>query len=167
MRKNIATRLVPAVAVAAVLVAGNGDTPALAATDTATLTVTASVAAVCNVQAATLAFGAYDPALPDLDATTTVDLTCTPGTPYDVGLDGGGSGSVVARQMANGPATLNYSMFQDAARTVNWGDTVGVDTVSGVGGGGVVSHTVYGRIPTGQFVAPGAYADTVTITVTF
>ena len=167
MRKHIATRLLPAFAVAAVLVAGNGDTPALAATDTATLTVSASVAAVCNVQAATLAFGAYDPALPDLDATTTVDVTCTPGTPYDVGLDGGGAADVANRQMANGPATLNYSMFQDAGRTVNWGDTVGVDTVAGVGGGGVISHTVYGRVPTAQFVATGAYGDTVTITVTY
>ncbi len=69
--------------------------------------------------------------------------------------------------MANGPATLNYSMFRDAARTLNWGDTVGVDTVSGVGGGGVIPHTVYGRIPTGQFVATGPYSDTVTITVTY
>ena len=167
MRKQIATRLLPVFAVAAVLSAGNGDTPALAATDTATLTVTASVAAVCNVQSATLAFGAYDPAAANLDATTTVDLTCTPGTTYDVGLDGGGSGNVAARQMANGGATLNYSMYQDASRTTNWGDTVGTDTVSGTGGGGVVSHTVYGRIPTGQFVATGAYSDTVTITVTF
>ena len=167
MRKKIATRLLPVFAVAAVLSAGNGDTPALAATDTATLTVTASVAAVCNVQSATLAFGAYDPAAANLDATTTVDLTCTPGTTYDVGLDGGGSGNVAARQMANGGATLNYSMYQDASRTTNWGDTVGTDTVSGTGGGGVVSHTVYGRIPTGQFVAPGAYSDTLTITVTF
>ena len=80
MRKQIATRLLPVFAVAAVLSAGNGDTPALAATDTATLTVTASVAAVCNVQSATLAFGAYDPAAPDLDTTTTVNVTCTPGT---------------------------------------------------------------------------------------
>ena len=35
------------------------------------------------------------------------------------------------------------------------------------GGGGVISHTVYGRIPTGQFVATGAYGDTVIITVTY
>ena len=167
MRKKIATRLLPVFAAAAVLSAGKGDTPALAATDTATLTVTASVAAVCNVQSATLAFGAYDPAAADLDATTAIDLTCTPGTTYDIGLDGGGSANVLARQMANGGATLDYSMYQDASRTTNWGDTVGTDTVSGTGGGGVQTHTVYGRIPTGQFVATGAYSDTVTITVTF
>ncbi len=167
MRKQFATRLLPAFAVAAVLVAGNGDTPALAATDTATLTVSASVAAVCNVQAATLAFGAYDPVAANLDATTVINVTCTPGTTYDIGLNGGGSGNVAARQMANGGALLNYSVFSDPARTVNWGDTVGTDTVSGVGGGGVNPHSVYGRIPTGQFVATGAYSDTVTITVTY
>ncbi len=167
MRRKIATRLLPVFAVAAVLGTGNGDTPAFAATDTATLTVTASVADVCNVQSATLAFGTYDPAAADLDATTTINLSCTPGTNYDIGLNGGGSGNVLARQMANGGATLNYSMYQDAGRTINWGDTVGSDTASGVGAGGVQSHTVYGRIPTGQFVATGAYSDTVTITVTF
>ena len=168
MRKKIATRLLPVFAVAAVLSAGNGDTPALAATDTATLTVTASVAAVCNVQSATLAFGTYDPAAANLDASTTINLTCTPGTNYDIGLDGGGSGNVSARQMANGGAsTLNYGMYQDATRTINWGDTVGTDTITGVGAGGLQSHTVFGRIPTGQFVATGAYNDTVTITVTF
>jgi len=167
MRKKIATRLLPVFAVAAVLSAGNGDTPALAATDTATLTVTASVAAVCNVQSATLAFGTYDPAAANLDATTTINLTCTPGTTYDIGLDGGGSGNVAARQMANGGATLDYGMYQNAARTTIWGDIIGPDTVNGVGGGGVQSHTVFGRIPTGQFVATGAYSDTVTITVTF
>jgi spore coat protein U-like protein len=168
MRRTIATRLLPVFAVAAVLSAGNGDTPALAATDTANLTVTASVAAVCNVQSATMAFGAYDPAAPsDLDAATTINLTCTPGTTYDIGLDGGGSGNVSARQMLNGGATLDYGMYQDASRATNWGDSVGTDTVSGVGGGGLQSHTVFGRIPTGQFVSTGAYIDTVTITVTF
>jgi spore coat protein U-like protein len=58
-------------------------------------------------------------------------------------------------------------MYQDAARSLNWGDTVGVDTVGGVGGGGVNAHNLYGRIPTGQFVATGGYGDTVIITVTY
>jgi spore coat protein U-like protein len=168
MSAKIAKRLLPAFAVAAGLGAGSATIPAFALEDTATLTVSASVAAVCNVQAATLAFGAYDPAAAgDLESTTDVAVTCTPGTTYDVGLDGGGASDVANRQMANGPATLDYEIYRDAARTLNWGDTVAVDTVSGVGGGGVISHTIYGRIPTGQFVATGAYGDTVTITVTY
>jgi spore coat protein U-like protein len=69
--------------------------------------------------------------------------------------------------MLNGAVTLNYGAYQDAARSINWGDTVGVDTVADVGGGGVISHTVYGRVPTGQFVATGGYGDTVIITVTY
>jgi spore coat protein U-like protein len=167
MRAKIAKRLLPALAVAAVFGVGNGITPASAATDTANLTVSASVAAVCNVQAATLAFGAYDPTAGDLDATTSVDVTCTPGTTYEVGLGGGGAGDVANRQMANGPATLNYSMYRNAGRTLNWGNTPTIDTVAGVGGGGVISHTVYGTIPADQFVAIGDYSDTVIITVTY
>ena len=164
MRRKIATRLLPVFAVAAVLGAGNGDTPALAATDTANLTVMATVNGVCDVAAATLDFGVYDPAAADRETTTTINLTCTPGTPYDLGLGAGGGSSVTTRRMVNGTATLNYEIYSDANRLDNWGETVGTDTVSGNGTG---SHTVYGRIPAGQFVDTGNYTDTVIITVTF
>ncbi len=65
---------------------------------------------------------------------------------------------------ANG---LAYSLLQDSARTVNWGNTVGMDTLAGTGNGAAQALTVYGRVPASQFVAPGSYADTITATVTF
>jgi spore coat protein U-like protein len=167
MRTKITTRFLTAFATAAVLSAGIAGAPALAAQKSNTFLVSANVAAVCTITANDLAYGAYDPSVGNVDASTTVDIVCTPGTTYDVGLDGGGSGSVIARQMASGAAVLNYGLYQDAARTTNWGDTVGTDTVAGVGGGGIQNITVYGRIPTSQFVAPGAYSDTVTATVTY
>jgi spore coat protein U-like protein len=32
-------------------------------------------------------------------------------------------------------ATLNYQIFQNSSRTVNWGNATGVDTYSGTGTG--------------------------------
>jgi spore coat protein U-like protein len=66
-----------------------------------------------------------------------------------------------------GAAVLGYSLFSDAARTVNWGQTIGTDTVTGTGNGSAQAITVYGQATAGQFVAPGAYTDTITATVTY
>ncbi|HPU14963.1 MAG TPA: spore coat protein U domain-containing protein, partial [Polymorphobacter sp.] len=64
--------------------------------------------------------------------------------------------------------SLPYHMYSDAAHTLNWGDTIGVDTVTGTGNGLAQSHTVYGVIPTGSLVEPGAdYIDTITVTLTY
>jgi spore coat protein U-like protein len=68
-----------------------------------------------------------------------------------------------------GPASalLGYALFSDASRTVNWGQTIGTDTVTGTGNGAAQAITVYGQATAGQFVAPGAYTDTITATVTY
>jgi spore coat protein U-like protein len=62
---------------------------------------------------------------------------------------------------------LNYELFRDSARTLNWGNTIGTDTVAGTGNGLAQTLTVYGRILGSQLVAPGAYTDTVTATLTY
>jgi spore coat protein U-like protein len=66
-----------------------------------------------------------------------------------------------------GSALLGYSLFSDSARTVNWGQTVGTDTVTGTGNGTAQALTVYGDVPAGQYLAPGSYSDTITATVTY
>jgi spore coat protein U-like protein len=62
---------------------------------------------------------------------------------------------------------VSYSMFRDTARTLNWGATVGTDTVTGTGNGAAQAITVYGRVAAQAGVAPGNYTDTVTVTVTY
>lgn len=118
--------------------------------------------------ASALAFGLYDPlsGSPD-DASTTLLVHCTNGTPYLLSLDAGlGAGATVAvRKMTFGGDTINYSLYRDAARTQVWGETPSVDTVAGTGNGLVQSLTVYGRGFGGQNAAIGAYTDTVTVTV--
>jgi spore coat protein U-like protein len=142
--------------------------PAAAATATATFQVTATVLATCLITANPLAFGTY--AGTQTDATTTLSVTCTNTTGYTVGLDAGtGAGATVASRRMTGPgsAVLTYGLFTDSARGTVWGNTVGTNTVAGTGSGLAQTLTVYGRVPASQFVAPGAYVDTVTATINF
>ena len=103
-------------------------------------------------------------------ASSTVTVTCTNTTPYNVGLSAGlATGATVTTRSMTGPAAalLGYGLFSDAGHITNWGLTIGTDTVTGTANGAAQPITVFGQIPAGEFVAPGAYADTITATVTF
>lgn len=143
---------------------------AWAATDTDTMTVTATVIASCDVDANDLAFGNYDPvSSTPLDVGATIAVTCTHGTTYDVSLNAGvGSGATVAvRRMTSGGSTLNYSLYSNAGRTTVWGATIGNNTVAGTGNGATQTLNVYGRVPVNQTSPAGSYSDTITVTVTY
>ena len=64
-------------------------------------------------------------------------------------------------------ASLLYFLYRDVARSLNWGNTVGIDTVSGTGTGNAQSLTVYARVPASQSPVPGGYRDTIVAMVTF
>jgi spore coat protein U-like protein len=155
-------------AVLGCLALGLTPTSAIAATVTTTFAVTATVQATCAVSATAMAFGTYTAAL--ASTSSTISVTCTNTTPYNVGLSAGlaTSATVTTRSMT-GPssALLGYGLFSDAARTVNWGQTIGTDTVTGAGNGTAQALTVYGQVAAGQYVAPGAYTDTIIATVTY
>jgi len=154
------------------------STPALAAgSATADLDVSASVSESCTISASPLAFGAYDPVVAnrstDLDGTGSVTVTCTAGAPVAVRLDQGlnagvgSSDAAPARQMAGSRGgELSYALYSDTQRTQVWGND-DENAVTSEGTGGAVELTVYGRIPGGQNVPAGDYADTVVATVTF
>jgi spore coat protein U-like protein len=83
------------------------------------------------------------------------------------------AGSTAARprrQMSNGASgRLRYDIYQDAARTEVWGDTVGTAFFPG-GMTFPATIPIYGRIPAGQSqsVAPfGTYNDTALVTLYF
>jgi len=152
---------------------------ASAATVTDTFQVTAAVKANCKIsQATNMAFGDYTPESVAKTATSTISVRCSKGAVYDIGLNAGtGSGATVAdRKMTGGTGTdtLAYALYSNAARTTNWGNTVGTDTVTGTGTGlGIVAaqdYTVYGTLPdsvVNQAAPVGNYADTITVTVTY
>lgn len=140
--------------------------------------------ATCSVAATGVNFGAYDISLaaPD-DSTGDVTVTCSyvpPGGATDINLQAalsqGISGSYSPRQMASGPARLNYNLYLDTARISIWGNGLsgtGIATASFKVGPGVGNGTrtaqfpVYGRVPALQVVGMGGYSDTIVVTVTF
>lgn len=142
-----------------------------ASTKTTSFTVSATVLASCSVSATNLSFGNYTPSSgSNLDATSTVSVTCTNGQTYTIALDGGSvAGDVTARTMSDGSAhTLGYSLYSDAGHTTAWGDgTGGTSTVAGTGSGAQQDATVYGRIAASQYSAAGTYTDTVTVTLSY
>jgi spore coat protein U-like protein len=141
----------------------------LAATKTAKFNVTATVQSDCTVTATNLAFGTVGLLQANVDATSTISVTCTPNTPYQLGLnEGTAAGSTVdARLMANGTATMQFQMFSDAQRTQIWGNTDGTNTVGGSGNGQAANYTVYGRIPPQTAPGVGNYATEITATITY
>jgi spore coat protein U-like protein len=143
-------------------ISGSGIT-----TVTAQFSVTATIVKDCTVSATNLPFGNYTGAVKT--ATTRVSVTCTSGTAYTVGLSAGlaTGATVTTRQMQNGSTLLNYGLFTDSGHTTNWGNTSATNWVSGTGSGSAQAITVYGQIPAAQYVKPGSYTDTITVSVTY
>jgi spore coat protein U-like protein len=140
-----------------------------AATRTAKFTVSATVQSDCTVTATNLAFGTVGLIQNNVDATSTITVTCTPNTAYTLGLnEGTTAGSTVdARLMANGASTMSFQLYSDAQRTQVWGNTDGVNTKGGTGTGQVSNYTVYGRIPAQTTPSVGNYATEITATITY
>ena len=126
------------------------------------------IPAACTLSATPLAFGNYAGAQDDTTATITAN--CTNTTPYNIGLSTGlAPGATATTRAMTGPssALLRYAVFRDSPRTLNLGNTIGTDTLSGVGTGAAVNFTVYGRIAAGLTVRPGSYADTIIATISY
>lgn len=149
---------------------------AFAGTATSNMSVSAIVSASCTISAGALGFGAYDPlvanATTPLPGQATLTVSCTNGAPATVTLDqglnpaGGSTNAAPLRQMATGGNFLTYSLFQDIALTVPWGNTAGTGAAY-TGTGTTGSVTVYGQVAAGQNVPAGTYQDTVVATMTF
>ena len=69
--------------------------------------------------------------------------------------------------MANGAQTITYGLYQDAARSNPWGNTIGTNTAAGTGTGSNQALTVYGRVGAQTTPSRGTYSDSVVVTVTY
>ncbi|HZX31656.1 MAG TPA: spore coat U domain-containing protein [Rhodocyclaceae bacterium] len=135
-------------------------------------------ALACTAAASSTSFGSYNPAsLLATDGVGNVRVACSTVlinvlVGYTISLSAGSSGSYAVRRLQNGSNHLNYNLYSDFTRLTVWGD--------GSGGSSSVSdsyllvvltlardYPVYGRIPAGQNVPAGSYADTILVTVNY
>lgn len=131
--------------------------------------VSATFANTCQIATATdLDFGSTSVLIGNRDRTSTIEFRCPTGTAWRVGLDNGSHPNGTTRRMASAAGNhIQYELYRDNSRTQRWGNTVGTDTSNGNGTNVVQSLTVYGRVPVQPLAAPGAYSDTVTVTLTY
>lgn len=70
--------------------------------------------------------------------------------------------------MKKGAETVTYGLYQDGARTLPWGSgAVPGEAVPGTATGLAQNLVVYGRVAPQTTPSPGAYTDTVVVTVTY
>lgn len=167
MKRLLAASSVALAAAAIVLLAR----PARAGTNTNTLSVSANVLGVCTIDPAALAFGSYD-STANVDVSTNITVHCTLGASYWIGLGLGNNASGSTRRMVNGGTDfLAYELYRDSGHTQIWdnADPAPTPPHSTAGTPGFTAYTtpVYGRIPAGQILPIGAYADSVVMTVNF
>jgi spore coat protein U domain-containing protein, fimbrial subunit CupE1/2/3/6 len=161
------------------VIAGMVSVPAFAAiysngTNTATFNVTLTLQANCSITANPLSFGTAGVLSTAINQQTTLAVTCTNTTPYNVGLDAGTvSGSTVASRLMAGTSagntgtTVGFELYQDSGHTTVWGNTQGTNTEAGTGTGAAQTITVYGQVPVQATPDPDTYQTTVTATVYF
>ena len=140
--------------------------PAVSTNNSGTFTVSASPVAACTLTAANLSFGTRGVIDANVDATSSVSVTCATGLAYTVQMSNGLTGTgPTARRLTNGGVFLTYGLYRDTLRTLAWGG-VG-ETNGGTGNGAAQGYTVYGRVPAQTTPTPGAYSDTVVATITY
>ena len=131
--------------------------------------------AACLVSATGMNFGAYDVfAAAPRDTAGTVTVGCDRNPPTDVTISIGPSptsGGFNPRQMrrTSGTDRLDYNLYTSSSMSTVWGNgSAGTSTVllRRVSSRRPVVTTIYGRIPPGQNVSVGNYAETLTVTIT-
>ena len=134
-----------------------------------TFTVSAQVLPDCRVTAGDLDFGATGVLSGARDASSTINVTCTLGSAYDIGLNYGfyGSGPTDRQMRSTAGDAVHYRLYRDAARSLDWGLLTDGLAQNGSGQGASQAFTVYGRVPVQPTPPPGAYSDTVVVTVTY
>jgi len=168
----VSALMLPLLATAGLLI---WRTPAVSAqgTSTANMLVVTAVTRKCFVQTAPLDFGQYDPvqanATAALDAQNNMTVACTKGTVVTIGIDNGANATGEVRRMAGGASSfLAYELYQDAGRTLRWGNVAGQLFDAGVAPSrDPRTFVIYGRVPGAQDVTEGTFQDTVVVTVNF
>lgn len=154
---------------ALVLNLGGCNSQVLPLVNTSSFVATAKVQNACKLVVNDLDFGSHGLLKTSIDRSTTIDATCTAGTPYTLAIGPGLSGATdpALRRMMRGSEGLTYGLYRDPGRSLPWGWSSGVNTFSGTGAGAKQMVPVYGRVPAQTSPSPGTYTDTVVVTLTY
>lgn len=122
----------------------------------------------CNLSIVSVNFGSYDAFTSSPNVVTgQITETCDTGLPFVIKIAPGenSGGSFHPRKMISSRGdTLSYNLYRDSTHNEVLGDGTG-STFTLTGIGGFKSFTVYGHIPAGQNVIPGAYSDSAVVTI--
>ena len=156
---------------AAIALVASSAAPLHAATPiTTSFTVSITINPECKIiSAGNINFGTMTFITGNVDVNGSIVVQCTNTTPYNIGLSAGtGTGATVATRLMTGPSsTIAYSLYRDAAHTQVWGNTPATDTLADTGTGSNQTFPVYGRVPAQSAASPGAYTDTITVTLNY
>ncbi len=124
----------------------------------------------------TVAFGMYSPgAAAPTWSNGTVTVTCASTLlstmpSFTIALSAGTYGTFSQRKMAFGTARLNYNIYTTASYGTIWGDgttPTATQAYTASLGFAQTTFTAFGSLAARQFVTPGMYSDSITITVTY
>ncbi|MDR3774491.1 MAG: spore coat protein U domain-containing protein [Terracidiphilus sp.] len=141
---------------------------ATAATPSVAFGISAMVQASCRASLGATVFRTYAAAA--ANATSAVSVACSNSAPYNVALSAGTGSSVIAatpRMTGLGTGLLGYVLSSNLRGIVNRGQTLGADPAAGEGNGFAQMLFGHGQISAGQYLAGGAYADSITVAVTY
>lgn len=133
------------------------------------LLVLPAAGAACTISASSMVFGLYNPlGSSSLETVGDIEVICTEFTSYTLSLSSGQNGFTPRKLQSATSASLEYNLFTDATYQIIWGDnTQGTSRVSGSADATGNQHNIYGRIPGGQNVPAGHYADDIIITIEY
>ena len=125
--------------------------------------------AACTISTTSVAFGQYNVfnATPT-DSTGSITFLCSNADRnIRVSLDQGSSGTFFPRTMRKGGESLPYNLYQNASRTMVWGNGSGGTSqyTNNRPRNEMITLTIYGRIPADADVSAGTYTDTVVATI--
>jgi spore coat protein U-like protein len=136
--------------------------PALAATSTSSFAVTATVQSACQASAPASAFGNHPSG-----GSSPVSVACTLPTAFDVSLSPNLATSATRKTIYPAKTLLSYVLAQGSAGPFDRGKTAGTGILAGTGHQSSNLQAAYSQTYWTQEVASGAFADAVTVTITY
>ena len=135
-------------------------------------------AQACTMTAVAPVFGSYLSSGTGSNAAGSVTVSCVVvgalalDVFYTVKLGPGNQAQGTQRRLRSGTSHLSYNVYCDPGHSQIWADGTGGTCVRTGGRQGLLGsllnvYPVYGRIPGGQFVAPGVYTDLIMVEVLY